>query len=86
MALRPIANAHIRVRNADETGPQTDADANGFYRLYGVERDADLVVTRAGFVDTERKNLTIDKHTTVNIAMPLAGPRVNVEGELHRDL
>ncbi|HEX5215000.1 MAG TPA: carboxypeptidase-like regulatory domain-containing protein [Vicinamibacterales bacterium] len=78
--VSPVPNAHIRVRDADETGPQTDADESGYYRLYGVKRNVDLVVTRPGYTDTERKNLTIDRHTTVNIQIPLAGPRMRVEG------
>jgi len=78
--VTPVSNAHIRVRDVDETGPQTDADPSGYYRLYGVKRNVDLVVTRPGYVDTERKHMTIDRHTTVNIFLQLAGPRLNVEG------
>ena len=78
--VTPVANAHIRVRDADAAGPQTDADVSGYYRLYGVKRNIDLVVTREGYVDTERKNLTIDRHTAVNIVLPLMGPRLKVDG------
>jgi hypothetical protein len=75
-----VPNAHIRVRDADAAGPQTDADESGYYRLYGVKRNVDLVVTRPGYIDTERKNMTIDRHMIVNISIPLAGPRMRVEG------
>lgn len=78
--VSPVPNAHIRVRDADAEGPQTDADESGYYRLYGVKRNVDFVVTRPGYTDTERKNMTIDRHTTVNILLPLAGPRMRVEG------
>jgi hypothetical protein len=78
--VSPVPNAHIRVRDADAAGPQTDADESGFYRLYGVKRNVDFVVTRPGYTDTERKNMTIDRHTVVNISIPLAGPRMRVEG------
>jgi len=78
--VSPVPNAHIRVRDADAAGPQTDADESGYYRLYGVKRNVDLVVTRPGYIDTERKNMTIDRHMIVNISIPLAGPRMRVEG------
>ena len=78
--VTPVPNAHIRVRDADGTGPQTDADGAGYYRLYGVKREVDFVVTRAGFVDTELKHQTIGEHKTVNIQMPLVGERLQVAG------
>ena len=78
--VTPVANAHIRVRDAAETGLSTNADASGFYRLYGVMSNVDFVVTRPGYLETERKHMTIDNHATVNISLPLAGPRANVEG------
>ncbi len=78
--VTPIPNAHIRVRDADGTGPQTDADGAGYYRLYGVKPEVDFVVTRAGYVDTELKHKMIGDHATVNIQMPLAGARLQVEG------
>ena len=77
--ITPVANAHIRVRDATETGPTTETDNDGYYRLYGVKRETDFVVTREGFQDTELR-VTIDKHSTVNVVVPLAGPRLNVEG------
>jgi hypothetical protein len=77
--VTPVANAHIRVRGADETGPSTDADTNGNYRLYGVRPETDFVVTREGFADKEQR-VRIDKHSAVNISMALTAPRLNVEG------
>ena len=78
--VTPVANAHIRVRDADDTGPQTDADSGGYYRLYGVKSSIDLVVTREGYVDTEQKSLTISRHTSLNVLLPASGPRLKVDG------
>ncbi len=78
--VTPVGNAHIRVRDVDGTGPHTNADASGYYRLYGVKRSIDLVVTREGYVDTEQKNLTISTHTSVNVMLPAPGPRLKVDG------
>ncbi len=75
----PIANVHVRVRDGEGTGPSADADASGFYRLYGVKRDTDFSFTQTGYADTDRR-VTIDRHSTVNISMPLTGPRLKVDG------
>jgi hypothetical protein len=78
--VTPVSLAHVRVRDREESGLSTNADVNGFYRLYGVRPEVDFVVTRAGFAETERKHLTIDTHTILNISLPLAGPRLTVDG------
>jgi len=78
-SVTPVANARIRVRDADDTGLSTTADASGFYRLYGVKAETDFVVTRDGYEETEMR-VRIDKHSTVNLSVPLSGPRLTVEG------
>ena len=78
--VTPVANAHIRVRDAEGTGgPSTTADESGFYRLYGVKTRTFFVVTSAGYDQTERP-VNIDRHSAINIAVALSDHRLNVAG------
>ncbi len=77
--VTPVANAHIQVRDGGATGPSTTADTSGFYRLYGVRAATTLVVTGAGYEETEQR-VWASQHATINIAVARAGPRLNVAG------
>ena len=74
-----LAGAQIRARDGQGAGPSAVSDADGYYRLYGVGAETDLIVTRAGYLETTQ-HVRIDKHTAVNIALGLAGPRLAVAG------
>jgi len=75
----PIAGARIQARDSSGTGPATESDSSGFFRLFGVAPDSEIVVSRAGYLDNTR-HVTIDKHSTVNFEMNLNGPRRRVDG------
>ncbi len=74
-----VPGAHVQVRDSSGNGPAADADALGYFRLYGVKPDTEFVVSRTGYLDSVR-HVTIDNHSTVNVAISLAGPRAQIVG------
>jgi len=75
----PIAGARIQARDSSGNGPSTESDGSGFFRLFGVAPDSEIVVSRSGYSESTR-HVTIDKHSTVNFEMNLNGPRRRVDG------
>ena len=75
----PVAGARVEARNSSGTGPATESDGSGFFKLFGVTADAEIVVTRAGY-DENRRRITLDNHSTVNFEMILSGPRPELAG------
>ena len=75
----PIAGALVRARDSGGAGPSAQTDAGGSYVLYGVGAEADLIVARDGYTETTRRVL-VDKHTAINLEMPIAGSRLEVGG------
>ena len=74
-----ISGARVEARNSAGSGPATESDASGFFKLFGVTSNAEIVVARAGYVESTQR-ITIDKHATVNLTMNLSGPRPDVVG------
>ena len=74
-----VAGALVRAQNGGVAGPFAQADGAGNFRLYGVSGEADLVVTREGYVETTQR-VHVDKHTVINLAVPLAGSRLALSG------
>ena len=75
----PVAGARVEARTSAGTGPATESDGSGFFKLFGVTADAEIVVTRPGY-DENRRRVTLDSHSTVNFEMILSGPRPEVAG------
>jgi hypothetical protein len=75
----PISGARVQARDSSGNGPSTESDGSGFFRLFGVAPDSEIVVSRAGYSENTR-HVTIDKHSTVNFEMILNGPRPRVDG------
>ena len=75
----PISGARVQARDSSGNGPSTESDGSGFFRLFGVASDSEIVVSRAGYSENTR-HVTIDKHSTVNFEMNLNGPRPRVDG------
>jgi hypothetical protein len=74
-----VAGARVRADNGGGAGPSTETDASGSFRLHGVGGEADLIVTRDGYVETTRR-VRVDKHSAINLEMPIAGSRLQVGG------
>ena len=75
----PVAGARVEARNSSGTGPTTESDGSGFFKLFGVTADAEIVVTRPGY-DESRRQVTLDNHSTVNFELILSGPRPELAG------
>jgi len=75
----PISGARVQARDGSGNGPSTESDGSGFFRLFGVAPDSEIVVSRAGYSENTR-HVTIDKHSTVNFEMNLNGPRPRLDG------
>lgn len=75
----PISGARIQARDSSGNGPSTESDGSGFFRLFGVAPDSEIVVSRSGYSESTR-HVSIDKHSTVNFEMNLNGPRLRVDG------
>jgi len=75
----PISGARVQARDSSGNGPSTESDGSGFFRLFGVAPDSEIVVSRSGYSENTR-HVTIDQHSTVNFEMNLNGPRPRVEG------
>ncbi len=76
---RAVANALVRAVDSHGAGPSSSTDTGGYFRLYGVAADAELIVTRDGYSQTSQR-LRVDTHTVINLEMPLAAPRLDVTG------
>lgn len=74
-----ISGAQVLVRDRDAIGPHAETDIGGFFRLYGVRPESDFIVTRTGYRETI-KGVKIDRHTSVDVEMGLAGPRLELSG------
>ena len=77
--VSPVSGARVEARNSSGTGPVTESDGSGFFKLFAVTADAEIVVTRAGY-DENRRRITLDNHSTANFAMVLSGPRPELAG------
>jgi Carboxypeptidase regulatory-like domain len=75
----PISEARIEARNSSGTGPATESDGSGFFKLFGVTADAEIVVSRSGYVASARR-VALDSHSTVNFEMTFDGPRPEFSG------
>jgi hypothetical protein len=62
----PIPDARLEVPD----GPSTTTDNTGFFRLYGVLADAELRISRDGYV-TKVERLQLTAHTSRNFTMTL---------------
>ena len=75
----PVALAHIAVNDGAGGSLSTDADLSGFFRLYGVPRDAEFVVSHAGY-ETQSRRMQFSEHSAITLELPLAGPRLQFSG------
>ena len=75
----PIALAHISVNDGAGGSLSTDADFSGNFRLYGVPRSADFVVSSAGY-QTQSRHMEFSDHAAITLELPLAGPRLDFAG------
>ena len=71
----PVAGVRVDADGA----PSDSTDLDGRYRLYGVPGDARMRVSKSGYITTE-VTLAISDHRTQNLALALAGPRVDFAG------
>jgi hypothetical protein len=72
-----IAGARIEI--ADAPGPSTTTDLFGQYRLYGVPANAQIRVSKNGYVPRV-ENLTLVDHRSQNFTLAWASPRPEVSG------
>jgi hypothetical protein len=75
----PISGARVQARDSSGNGPSTESDGSGFFRLFGVAPDSEIVVSRAGY---SRKHAPRHHRQAfdVNFEMNLNGPRPRVDG------
>lgn len=74
--VTPVIGARVEV---EPGGLAANTDFEGRYRLYGVRADANVRVTADGYVAQEQR-LQIATHATVNVQLPLSGPRIILSG------
>jgi hypothetical protein len=74
--VTPVTGARVEVTPG---ALAATTDFEGRYRLYGVPGDASVRVTADGYVAQEQR-LQIATHTTVNVQLPLSGPRLILNG------
>jgi hypothetical protein len=67
-AAQPVADASVRVVTGAAAGLATTTDWEGRYALYGVAGDSVLRVSKAGYVDEERR-VDGSTHQTLDISM-----------------
>jgi hypothetical protein len=71
-----ISGARVEVTGSSLS---TTTDVGGNYRLYGVPPSAEIRVTANGY-QTVTQNVQLTEHTTQNFLLPLAGPRLSLNG------
>jgi hypothetical protein len=72
----PVGDVRVE---AEGGVPLASTDLGGLYRLYGVPGQARIRVSKSGYI-TKELTLAISDHHTENVALAVAGPRVDAGG------
>jgi hypothetical protein len=75
----PVAGARVEVPSGSAAGLGMTTDFDGRYRLYGVPGDAQIRVSRDGYV-SQTESFQLTAHTTRNFQLPLARARPDISG------
>jgi hypothetical protein len=74
----PVPQVRVDVVGNPSVPPATTF-GDGRYRLYGISGPVQIRAEKAGY-QTVIQNLVVNDHGTVNLVLPLAGPRLHVSG------
>jgi Carboxypeptidase regulatory-like domain/Bacterial Ig-like domain (group 2) len=75
----PVAGARVEVPSGVAAGLGMTTDFDGRYRLYGVPGEAQIRVSRDGYISQD-ESFQLTDHTTRNFQLPLARARPDISG------